>query len=471
MGDNRALAAAIASGSPIVAVYILDDETPAAWKMGGASRWWLNKSLASLSQSLEQRGNRLILRRGPAALELSHLVAETRASAVFCSRTYEPWAQALEQNLKRALDSAGVALKRYSGALLKEPEDLRTQAGEPFKVYSPFWRALAARYDAQKTLPAPDKIPAPAKFPTSDTLDSLALHPRRPDWSHGLAETWIPGEAGAHDRLSHFMASTVKDYAALRNRPDKPGTSRLSPHLHFGEISPAMCWQAARDAGHRRSGSDNGVETFLKELVWREFSYTLLVQRPDLPEVPFRPEFALFPWRRDARKLKAWQRGQTGYPIVDAGMRELWQTGSMHNRVRMITASFLIKHLLLPWQQGEAWFWDTLVDADLASNAASWQWVAGSGADAAPYFRIFNPVLQGTKFDPDGTYVRRFVPELAKLAAPDIHAPWEASDLVLKSADVVLGKTYPKPIVDHKTAREQALGAYDDVKMSAQAAK
>ena len=466
--DNKALTAAVASGAPVIAVYILDDETPGPWKMGGASRWWLDKSLASLARSLEACGNRLILRHGSALLELPHLVAETKASAVYCSRAYEPFAETLERNLKRAFDHSGVALKRYGGALLKEPEDVRTQAGEPFKVYTPFWRALSANYVAQKISAAPAAIEGPAKFPKSDSLASFALHPKRPDWSKGWDETWTPGEVGARERLDHFLDCTVKDYADHRNRPDLPGTSRLSPHLHFGEISPAMCWQAAINAGHKQPGADKGIETFLKELVWREFSYGLLVQRPDLPDVPFRPEFAHFPWRQDAKLLKAWQQGKTGYPIVDAGMRELWQTGTMHNRVRMIAASFLIKDLLIPWQRGQAWFWDTLVDADLASNAASWQWVAGSGADAAPYFRIFNPVTQGMKFDPDGDYVRRFVPELTNLSSSDIHAPWQAPEETLHAAEIVLGKTYPRPIVDHAAARERALAGYAEVKMAAQ---
>ena len=466
--DHRALSAAVATGASVIAVFVLDDQSPGAWKIGGASRWWLDKSLASLAQALEKRGNRLILRRGAAALEIPHLVAETKASAVYCSRAYEPWAAGQERDLKQALDAADVALKRYGGTLLKEPEDVRTQAGEPFKVYTPFWRALSASYAAQKTLPAPELIKAPAKFPKSDSRESLELHPQRPDWSKGFDNNWTPGEIGARERLEQFLSTAVKNYAEDRNRPDLPGTSRLSPHLHFGEITPAMCWQAAASAGHKKPGADKGIETFLKELVWREFSYTLLVQRPDLPEAPFRPEFAMFPWRRDAKLLEAWQRGQTGYPIVDAGMRELWQTGTMHNRVRMIAASFLIKDLLIPWQQGEAWFWDTLVDADLASNAASWQWVAGSGADAAPYFRIFNPITQGIKFDPNGDYVRRFVPELAKLPAALIHAPWEAPEEILHSAKIVLGKTYPLPVVDHAAARLRALAAYADVKASAQ---
>jgi deoxyribodipyrimidine photo-lyase len=293
------------------------------------------------------------------------------------------------------------------------------------------------------------------------------LHPSKPDWSGGFSQCWEPGEAGAQKKFKAFLQSALATYADDRNRPDKPGTSRLSPHLHFGEITPAQCVAAATHAAQSQQGADKGLETFIREIIWREFSNTLLFYWPDLPEQPFRKDFAAFPWRKDDALLKKWQRGLTGYPIVDAGMRELWHTGYMHNRVRMITASFLIKHLLIPWQEGETWFWDTLVDADLANNAASWQWVAGSGADAAPYFRIFNPVTQGEKFDSGGTYVRRWVPELRNLPADHIHAPWDAPAMILQSSGVVLGKSYPRPIVDHAMARTRALRSYEAVKAAA----
>ncbi len=307
-------------------------------------------------------------------------------------------------------------------------------------------------------------MPSPSAWPGSEPLDDWSLLPSKPDWAGGLRERWHPGEAGAKDRLTSFLDEAMADYSDQRNRPDKPGTSRLSPHLHFGEISPQQCWHAVED---RLAGDEHGARggrSFLRELVWRDFSYHLLFHWPALPSKAFRPEFENFPWNSDNEALKAWQQGKTGYPIVDAGMRELWETGWMHNRVRMITASFLIKHLLLPWQDGEAWFWDTLVDADLANNAASWQWVAGSGADAAPYFRIFNPILQGKKFDPEGDYVRRYVPELAKLGVDHLHTPWEAPDHVLKAAGIVLGETYPCPIVQHADARKRALDAYQAIK-------
>lgn len=466
LADHRALSAAVATGAPLIFVYILDDETPAQWKMGAASRWWLDKSLIALAADLEARGATLTLRRGATSEELPKLVADCKASAVYFSRAYEPYAVALEESLKATFDASGVAFKRYGGSLLREPEEVRTKTGDVYKVYTPFWKALSADFSPPKPLHAPKQLLPYKPAPKSARLSSWGLHPSKPDWSKGFSDEWHPGESGAHIRLKTFLKSALKSYTEDRNRPDRPGTSRLSPHLHFGEITPGQCWTAAVHAADATSGADKGRETFLKEIVWREFSNTLLFYWPDLPEQPFRKDFLAFPWRPDAAHLKAWQRGQTGYPIVDAGMRELWHTGYMHNRVRMIVASFLIKHLLVPWQEGEAWFWDTLVDADLANNAASWQWVAGSGADAAPYFRIFNPITQGLKFDPEGVYTRRWVPELAKLPDDVLHAPWDAAAAVLAASGVTLGKTYPLPIVDHGAARARALAAYDDVKAS-----
>ena len=336
---------------------------------------------------------------------------------------------------------------------------MRTKEGQPFKVYSPFWRAATTNADIARPEPAPRSISAPTQWPKSEKLDSLGLLPTRPDWAGGLRETWKPGEASAAERLATFVKLALGAYGADRNRPDLPATSRMSPHLAFGEISPATLWHAAHDLAHGKPALQEGLLVFAKELVWREFSYHLLVHWPTLPDTAFRAEFETFPFVDAPKHLDAWQRGLTGYPIVDAGMRELWHTGYMHNRVRMIAASFLIKDLLISWKAGEAWFWNTLVDADLASNSASWQWVAGSGADAAPYFRVFNPTLQGEKFDPQAAYVRRWVPELADLPDDAIHRPWEAPALVLRAAGVVLGKTYPHPIVDHAQARDKALNA------------
>ncbi|MBX9683957.1 MAG: DNA photolyase family protein [Hyphomicrobium sp.] len=467
LNDHRALAAAVETGAPIIPVYVFDDVTANPWAMGAASRWWLARSLAALSHDIETRGGRLILRRGAIADVLPALVEQTGATAVYFSRGYEPQSVASENALKSVFEKTGVGFKRYAGRLLREPEDIRTKTGDVYKVYTPFWRALSANYTPPPPITAPSQLKAPAKHLKSDKLADWLLIPTKPDWSKGFSPLWQPGEAGARIALDTFLKAALKRYTDDRNRPDVRGTSRLSPHLHFGEITPAACWRAAVDIAARTPGSDQGLETFLKELVWREFSYTLLFHWPDLPETPFKKDFAAFPWSGDGKLLKTWQRGQTGYPIVDAGMRELWATGYMHNRVRMIVASFLIKHLLISWQQGEAWFWDTLLDADLASNAASWQWVAGSGADAAPYFRIFNPVTQGGKFDPEGVYVRTWVPELKGLPNALIHAPWTAPPLILSGAGVTLGKTYPKPIVDHAAARVRALAAYDVVKAAA----
>lgn len=464
LSENAALQSAVATGVPVLPVYILDDVSPGAWKKGGASRWWLHHSLTSLSAGLAARGAHLVLRRGETIEQLTALVEEAGASAVYFSRSYEPWAVLLETRLEAALRTNGVAAKRFRGFLLREPEAVKTQSDEPYKVFTPFWRAFRAGVDLGKPLAAPKAIESPKHKLRSDQLESWNLLPSKPNWATGMARDWKPGEANAKARLEDFLKSHLKSYPTDRDRPDRLGTSRLSPHLAFGEISPVTCWRLASDYAARHEGLDSAVEVFLKELAWREFSAGLLLNFSELPEQPYRPEFSRFPWREKADHLKAWQRGQTGYPIVDAGMRELWDTGFMHNRVRMITASFLIKHLLTPWQKGEAWFWDTLVDADLGSNSANWQWVAGSGADAAPYFRIFNPILQGTKFDPQGAYVRRWVPELAKLPDNLIHKPWEASEVQLSAAGVQLGKSYPHPIVDHGDARSRALAGYEMVK-------
>ena len=450
LADNAALDAALRTGRPVLPVFILDDDTPGAWAPGAASRWWLHHSLAALAADLAARGAPLVLRRGRIADELPRLVRETGAAEVHAGQPVEPWARDLLARL-----DLGVPLHRHRTITLFDPEEIRTVSGGYYGVFSPFARACLARLAPPPPRPAPDRIPAPAP-PRSDALEAWGLLPTRPDWAGGLRATWRPGEAGARQRLRDFAGAAMADYAAQRDRPGIASTSMLSPHLHFGEVSIGAAWHAA-------SGDGRGPASWRNELLWREFSAHLLWQHRDLPEQPLRREFLAMPWRSDDAQLRAWQRGRTGVPIVDAGMRQLWQTGWMHNRVRMIVASFLAKHLLLPWQLGEAWFWDTLVDADLASNAASWQWVAGCGADAAPYFRIFNPVLQGQKFDPDGAYVRRFVPELTRLPDGLIHAPWQASPLELAGAGVVLGRDYPPPLVDLAAGRARALAALQDV--------
>jgi len=462
--DNVSLTKACAGDAPIIPLFVFDEQTPGHWSPGGATRWWLHHSLKALSQDFADGGARMILRRGPAADVIMKLVEETGARAVHMTRMYEPWAKALEKDLKAKLDQQGVALRRFSGNLLHEPETIATQSGAPYKVYTPFWRAILAGNPPRKPHNARRTFKGVEADIETDNIDDWGLLPTKPNWAAGFSEHWQPGEAGARKRLDAFLETAIDGYTADRNRPDKAGTSRLSPHLHFGEISPSYIWYATLQAGRHQPMTDSDRETFLKELAWREFSSHLLFHFPDLPEEPFKPAFAKFPWNDDCEALSAWQRGRTGYPIVDAGMRELWETGWMHNRVRMVVASFLIKHLLIHWREGENWFWDTLVDADLANNAASWQWVAGSGADASPYFRIFNPITQGEKFDPDGTYVRRWVPEIAELPDKVLHAPWTATDDVLKRAGITLGKSYPHPIVDHAEARQRALDGYERVK-------
>ena len=466
LADNPALHAAAALDTPVVPVFILDDADAGVWAMGGASRWWLHHSIDALSGALSKIGGTLILRRGPAHEALAALVEETGARGVYWNRRYEPWARARDEVLKADLKKRSLDVRSFNGSLLYEPWAVQSKQGTPLKVFSPFWRAVRAKGDPEDPLPAPQRLASIPSSVASDRLDAWSLTPTTPDWASGLRETWIPGEFGARERLEAFLQTGVGGYKHLRNVPGEPGTSGLSPHLHFGEISPRQVWHAARAASEARSTEpmDQGTESFLSEICWREFSYNLLFHNQDLPERPLRPEFEAFPWLDDPEGLAAWQAGQTGFPIVDAGMRELWHTGWMHNRVRMIVASFLVKDLLLHWRHGEDWFWDTLVDADLANNAASWQWVSGCGADAAPYFRVFNPVLQGEKFDGDGRYVRRWVPEIADLPDALIHQPWTASALDLKDAGITLGKTYPHPVVDHGAARKRALAALERVK-------
>ncbi|MGE0152413.1 MAG: deoxyribodipyrimidine photo-lyase [Reyranellaceae bacterium] len=465
LDDNPALAEAVRNG-PVVPVYILDDETPGRWKMGGASRWWLHHALAALDRDLRALGSRLVLRRGKAGQELDRLIGETGAAGVCWNRCYEPFAVERDRKLKAELKARGLLAASFNAALLFEPHEIVNRNGQPFKVFSAFWRACLAKGDPPAPRRRPPRLEAPAQWPVSEKLDDWRLLPQRPDWAGGLRQSWTPGEAGAQERLAEFLDEALADYAGHRDLPARAGTSRLSPHLHFGEIGPRQIHHAVRFRLNQThaGGLASAGEKFLSELGWRDFSHSLLFNFPGLPQDNLRPEFDRFPWSRSRADLRAWQRGLTGYPIVDAGMRELWRTGWMHNRVRMVVASFLIKHLLLDWRRGADWFWDTLVDADLANNAASWQWVAGSGADAAPFFRIFNPVLQGEKFDADGAYVRRFVPELAKLPAPLIHRPWTATPLELSDAGIVAGKTYPLPLIAHEQARRRALDALQHVR-------
>ena len=461
--DNPALAAALTRSQPIIPLFILDDEDAGDWPPGGASRWWLHASLAALGRDLAHRGSHLVLRRGKAEDVLDRLLHETSASAVYWNRRYEPWAIARTGRLKIRFAASGIDVRSFNGGLIHEPWTVKSRTGEPYRVFTPFRKALETTGITEPALPPPPRLPAPERFPQGDDLSSWSLRPAKPDWAAGLRATWTQGEQGAHDRLRAFAEDAALAYRDHRDRPAVAGTSRLSPNLHFGEIGPRQVWRTLTALAAARTGDPlpRGVEAFLSEIAWREFSHHLLFHFPMLPNQPLRPEFSAFPWRDDQGALSAWQRGMTGYPIVDAGMRELWTTGWMHNRVRMIVASFLAKDLLVDWRQGEAWFWDTLVDADLANNAANWQWVAGCGADAAPYFRIFNPSLQGAKFDPDGAYVRRWVPELARLPNHLLHAPWDARPLERADAGIT---TYPSPIVDHAAARNRALAAFNTIK-------
>ena len=462
IADNPALHEAARLGR-VVPVFVLEDSVLSGetHPLGGASRWWLHHSLEALAAKL----GGLVLRRGDARLEIPKLAQETGASAVFWNRCYDSHAIERDSQIKADLKDAGLEARSFNASLLFEPWELKTGAGGPFKVFSPFWRA-ALTNSVQPPLPVPEQIDL-APLPETDALKDWQLLPKRPNWAKGFEPLWQPGEAGARSRLDTFLDTGLAGYKDLRNRPDLPNVSRLSPHLHFGEISPRQIWHRAKALSDRESAYSNDADKFLAEIGWREFSYHLLYHFPELPRRNWKPAFDAYPWRTSETDLRAWQRGKTGYPIVDAGMRELWQTGYMHNRVRMIVASFLVKHLRLHWHHGEAWFRDTLVDADLASNSASWQWVAGSGADAAPYFRIFNPMSQGVKFDPDGTYVRAWVPELKDLPTAQLHAPFNAPADELKRAGVKLGETYPLPIVDHIAARNAALAGYEAVKQAA----
>jgi len=457
VADNRALAAAADTGRPIVPLFILDEET-AERPAGGASRWWLHHSLAALEKAIDKLGAKLILREGATQKIVAEAIEASGATSVFWNRRYAPSEIEVDKALKAKLRGDGIEAESFEGFLLHEPSLLKTQGGDFYKVFTPFYRKLSSELEPRDPVDAPKSLGGWGGRLHSEKLSAFNLLPTKPDWARGLAERWQPGEAGAHERLKDFLEDNLDGYALNRDLPEKDGTSGLSPHLAHGEITPFQIFAVLR----RRRSSD--AETFRKEVVWREFCYHLLFHNPTLHTKNFKPEFDAFEWRHAVAGLKAWQRGQTGYPIVDAGMRELWQTGVMHNRVRMIAASFVIKDLLVDWREGEKWFWDTLVDADAASNPGNWQWVAGSGADASPYFRIFNPVLQGEKFDRDGDYVRRYVPEIAGLPDKYLHRPWEAPAAVLKEAGIELGKNYPKPLVDHGEARDRALRVYRETR-------
>ncbi len=453
LADNPALAAACRRGAPVVLLYVHDEESADVRPLGGATRWWLHHSLGSLRQRLRDRGQALILRSGSAQTVVPEVAHAIGAAAIYWNRRYGA-AGTLDEWVVAALSGTGTVVGTFQANLLAAPETIRTAAGGAFQVFTPFWRALERAGTPRGPLPAPTHIPAGVPI-ASDSLESLSLLPPEHDWTTGIRDAWQPGEPAAAQALAAFVARLDR-YAADRDRPAADATSRLSPRLRFGEISPHQVWHAV-------AGAPAGAarDKFLSELGWREFAWHLLEDRHDLTTSNLKPAFDGFPWAETyADDIWAWRRGRTGYPMVDAGMRQLWATGWMHNRARMIAASFLVKHLLADWRIGEEWFWDTLVDAEPASNPVNWQWVAGSGADAQPFFRIFNPVLQGEKYDPDGAYVRRWVPELAGLPDRFIHKPWTAPEDVLATAGVRLGATYPRPIVDHADARRRALDAF-----------
>ncbi len=463
LADNPALQAALKRGAPIIPVFIWASDEELPWSPGGASRWWLHQSLTALDASLQESRSQLVIRRGASLQLLRELIRETGADAVFWNRRYEPAVIARDKQIKEALRADGIEAESFNAALLHEPWTVQNQSGKPFQVFTPFWKNCLTKPEPTEPSPKPSRISAPEQWPKSLPIAALELEPKI-KWAEGIRASWQPGEHGAYAQLKRFLNDAVLNYSENRNRPDLIGTSRLSPHLHFGEISPRQIWHAWKAQATSKKITDWRTSQFLTEVGWREFAHHLLFHFPHTPEQPLRADFARFPWRNEPAWLKAWQRGLTGYPIVDAGMRELWTTGWMHNRVRMIVASFLVKDLLLSWSEGAHWFWDTLVDADLAQNTLGWQWTAGCGADAAPYFRIFNPLSQGEKFDPQGTYVRKWCPELAKLPNDYIHAPDQAPAEILARAGVEIGRTYPAAIVSHAIAREVALEAFAKIK-------
>ena len=444
LADNPALQDLLRLGLAPVPVYIHHPQGDGEWAPGAASDAWRARSLRALDADLRARGSRLQVLRGDPAMLLPRLAAATGARAVRWNRRYEPAAEARDAGIKRALRADGVDARSHNGALLFEPWQVATQAGDPYKVFTPFWRAALQQWRLPALADAPDALPAPPALEGALEPDALALAPR-PGWDRGFWDRWTPGEAGARAALEAFVAGALDGYGERRNVPGVRGTSRLSPHLHFGEIAP---WRVARRLQGEGPAGDR--DAYVRELGWREFGYHLLHHFPHTPDSNFNPRFDDFPWAEpDPAALEAWRRGRTGIPIVDAGMRELWHTGWMHNRVRMVAGSLLTKHLRAHWRHGARWFWDTLVDADLANNTLGWQWVAGTGADASPYHRVFNPVLQAQKFDPDGAYIARWVPELAGLPPAQRHAPWTG----------VPPRGYPRPVVDLARGREQALAA------------
>lgn len=463
--DNPALVAALEAAESVLPVYIHEPDD-SDWALGAASRWWLHHSLKSLDTALARQGSRLIIRTGDPATVLTELIDRTDANGVYWNRLYEPAAIQRDTEIKQRLRAMGITVNSYNSTLLNEPWAIQTATGSCYKVYTPYSKAVLKLGLSDPILPAPSAMPKVDGKIQGQTPEELNLLPRI-SWDSGFYRSWSVGEDAAMERLQTFLAAPIVGYDSQRDRPDHMGTSRLSPHLSFGEISPRQIIAAVQQhrMNHSSAVSEKGTQVFIQEVLWREFAYHLLYHYPQTVEQAMAAKFARFEWASDyTENLKAWQSGTTGIPLVDAGLRELWATGWMHNRVRMVVASFLTKNLLIPWQEGARWFWDTLVDADLASNTLGWQWVAGCGADAAPYFRIFNPVLQAERFDPEGTYTRRWIPELATLPNTCLHQPWTASSSILAASRVRLGTDYPLPLVDLKISRERALLAYKAIK-------
>ncbi len=464
--DNPALEAALERCDRVIPIYIHAPQEEGDWAPGAASRWWLHHSLEALDASLRERGSRLTILEGESLATLQHLVERTGATHLFWNRLYEPALTERDSKIKQQLQGHGLTVESFNAALLFEPWQVLKDNGEPYRVFTPYWKALQRRGLPQIPLPAPKSIGTTNSELQSLTVDALNLLPV-PRWDSGLHSRWEPGERGAWQRLELFIDDRLLSYIDERDIPAAEASSTLSPHLHFGEISPRQIVAAVEQLsiGNASTGLIGNAEAFLRELAWREFAHYLLFHFPHTQAQPFNPRFEHFTWAPpEPKRLQAWQRGRTGIPIVDAGMRELWHTGFMHNRVRMIAASLLSKNLLYPWQEGARWFWDTLVDADLAGNTLGWQWVAGCGADAAPFFRIFNPVLQGQKFDPQGRYVRRWLPEIGALPDRYIHHPWQAPAEVLHQAGITIGRHYPAPIVDLKLSRTRALERHAELK-------
>ncbi len=466
LDDNAALAQAVTAGHEIVPVYIWAPHEDGSWAPGGASRWWLHHALEDLDAQLQERGaSRLILRRAQpddsSESILRDLAKTTGADAIYWNRRYEPAAIARDKAIKAALREDGFEVESANSSMLFEPHEIANRSGKPFKVFTPMWKHYQSlTVPPVVSLPA-DDLRFPSRLPTGDPLESLDLLPSIP-WDTGFHRFWeSPTRDHMLNRLDSFIEDRAEAYPDARDLPAEDGTTRLSPFLHFGQLGPREVWARFAQASNHSARFDEGI---MRQIIWREFAHHLLYHFSETPEKPLQDGYEMFPWKSSKAFVNAWQKGETGYPIVDAGMRQLWQTGWMHNRVRMIVGSLLVKHLLQHWHEGARWFWDTLVDADLANNTLGWQWIGGCGADAAPYFRIFNPMTQGERFDADGAYVRKYVPELAKVPKKFIHRPWEMGELALSGCDVVLGRDYPEPIISHEDGRKRALDAFQEMK-------